>query len=73
MHDYLRTVTVAPMTTGSAAAPYRTPLRFKQQDGLILLDQIRTLNTQRLILRLGSVGNSTLGLTLATLREMFEE
>src|SRR5271154_4746923 len=29
MHDFLRTVTVAPMTTGSRPAPYRIPLRFR--------------------------------------------
>jgi mRNA interferase MazF len=40
MHDFLRTVTVAPMTTGSLPAPFRIPLRFRGKDGLILLDQM---------------------------------
>jgi mRNA interferase MazF len=44
LHDFLRTVTVAPMTTGSRPAPYRIPIRFKRKNGLILLDQIRTLD-----------------------------
>jgi mRNA interferase MazF len=73
MHDFLRTVTVAPMTTGSRPAPYRILLRFRGKDGLILLDQIRTLDKQRLVRRLGGVPSATLRLTLATLREMFEE
>jgi mRNA interferase MazF len=73
LHDFLRTVTVAPMTTGSRRAPYRIPLRFRGKDGLILLDQLRTLDRQRLIRRLGAVSNSTLHATLAVLREMFEE
>jgi mRNA interferase MazF len=72
MHDYLRTVTVAPMTSGSHPAPYRIPLRFQRKDGLILLDQIRTLDKQRLVRRLGAIESRTLGLTLAALREMFE-
>ncbi len=72
MHDYLRTVTVAPMTTGSHPAPYRIPLRFRRKDGLILLDQIRTLDKLRLVRRLGAVDTRTLDLTLAALREMFE-
>ena len=53
MHDYLRTVTVAPMTTGSHPAPYRIPLRFRRRNGLILLDQLRTLDRLRLVRRLG--------------------
>ncbi len=73
MHDYLRTVTVAPMTTGSHPAPYRIPLRFRRKDGLILLDQLRTLDKLRLVRRLGAIDGTTLNLALAVLREMFEE
>ncbi|HVB18604.1 MAG TPA: type II toxin-antitoxin system PemK/MazF family toxin [Stellaceae bacterium] len=73
MHDFLRTVTVAPMTTGSRPAPFRIPLRFRGKTGLILLDQLRTLDKQRLVRRLGAVSINTLRLTLAALREMFEE
>ncbi len=73
MHEFLRIVTVAPMTTGSRPAPYRIPLRFRRKDGLILLDQLRTLDKQRLVRRLGAVSDGTLRLTLAALREMFEE
>jgi len=73
MNEFLRTVTVAPTTAGSRPAPYRIPLSFDGRDGLILLDQLRTLDKQRLIRRLGAVSANTLGLTLAGLREMFEE
>jgi len=73
MHDHLRTVTVVPMTTGSRPAPYRVPVRFQRKDGLIVLDQMRTLDKQRLVQRLGRVDAATLALTLSTLREMFED
>ncbi|HUB43511.1 MAG TPA: type II toxin-antitoxin system PemK/MazF family toxin [Acetobacteraceae bacterium] len=73
MHDYLRTVTAAPMTTGSRPAPFRISVQFQNKRGLILLDQLRTLDKQRLVRRLGRVGTRTLSLTLAALREMFEE
>jgi mRNA interferase MazF len=73
MHDFLRTVTVAPMTTGNRPAPYRIPLRFRGRDGLILLDQMRTLDKQRLVRRMGAVNAAILRQTLAALREMFEE
>ena len=73
MHDFLRTVTVAPLTTGSHPAPYRIPLRFRGKEGLILLDQLRTLDKQRLVRRLGAVSGDALRRTLAALREMFDE
>ena len=57
------------MTTGS----HIIPLRFRRKNGLILLDQLRTLDKQRMVRRLGMVDATTLSLTLATLREMFEE
>ena len=73
MHDHLRTVTVAPMTTGSRPAPYRIAIHFHGKQGLILLDRLRTLDKQRLVRRLGSIGARTLTPTLAALREMFDE
>lgn len=73
MHDYLRTVMVAPMTTGSRAAPFRIPVNFQNKDGLILLDQVRALDKQRLIRRLGAVQAKSLRATLACLRDVFAE
>jgi len=73
MHDYLRTVIVAPMTTGSKPAPYRISVRFRGKSGLVLLDQIRTLDKTRLATRLGTVGPKTLQTTLDVLRNMFAD
>lgn len=73
MHDHLRTVIVAPMTTGSHAAPYRVPVSFDGKKGLILADQIRALDKTRLVKRLGDVGPKTLSATLAVLQETFVE
>ena len=73
LHDYLRTVMVAPMTTGNRPAPFRIPVSFAGKDGLILLDQIRTLDKQRLRRRLGAVERRTLRATLARLRDIFAE
>jgi len=71
MHDYLRTVIVAPMTTGARPAPYRIPLTFQGKRGLILLDQLRTLDKIRLVKRLGNISSTTLALTLETLQKVF--
>lgn len=71
MHDYLRTVIVAPMTTGSRPAPFRIPITFGGKKGLILLDQIRTLDKTRLVRKLGKANTRTTAATLGTLRTVF--
>jgi len=72
MHDHLRAVIVAPMTTGSRPAGFRVPVKFKGQEGLVLLDQIRTVDKQRLVKCLGAVAEPILTATLDTLREVFQ-
>jgi mRNA interferase MazF len=71
MHDYLRTVIVAPMTTGSRPAPFRIPIRFQRKAGLILLDQVRALDKLRLVKRLGAAHAATLDSILRTLQDVF--
>ena len=71
MHDHLRTIIAAPMTTGSKPAPFRVPLRFGGKNGLILLDQLRSLDKVRLVRRVGAVSEATLAGTLAALVQMF--
>ncbi len=71
MHDHLRTSIVAPMTTGAHPAAFRIHLTFQGKSGLILLDQIRTLDKTRLIKRMGTVRPATLTRTLQTLQLVF--
>lgn len=71
MNAHLRTVIVAPMTTGSRPAGFRVPLTFQGKQGLIVLDQIRTLDRVRLVKRLGALRAPTLALTLTALQAMF--
>src|SRR3569623_356178 len=73
MNKPLRTAIVAPMTTGSRAAPFRVAVRFKCKDGLILPDQMRTIDKTRLVKRLGRVDAATLRAVLDVLAEMFAE
>ncbi|MEO5845737.1 MAG: type II toxin-antitoxin system PemK/MazF family toxin [Caldimonas sp.] len=71
MNAHLRTAIVAPMTTGSRPARFRIPTTFQGKQGLVLLDQIRTLDGVRLVKRLGSLRPQTLVATLRTLQAMF--
>ena len=71
MHDHLRTVIVAPMTTKSRPAPFRIALSHGGKKGLILLDQIRSVDKVRLTRKLGTLSDKTLAATLDTLQEVF--
>lgn len=71
MHDFIRTVLVAPMTTGARPAPYRIPLTFDKKKGLILLDQMRSVDQVRLVKKLGKITDRTLDDALAALQAMF--
>ena len=71
MNVHLRTVIVAPMTTGSRPAGFRIALTFQGKQGLIVLDQVRTLDRARLVERLGALRPPTLAQTLRTLQAMF--
>ncbi len=71
LNAHLRTVIVAPLTSGSRPARFRVPVRFQGKDGLILPDQLRTLDRARLVKRMGRVDAGTLGGVLRVLGEMF--
>ena len=71
MNAHLRTVIVAPMTTGSKPAQFRIPLNFQAKSGLIVLDQLRALDRARLVKRLGTLRPPTLTATLRTLKATF--
>ena len=73
MHDHLRTVLVAPMTTAGREAPFRIEVTHGGKKGLILLDQIRAVDQARLVRRLGTVSPRTLTSTLRTLQVVFAE
>ena len=72
MHNHLRCVIVAPMTTGSRPAGFRIAVTFQGKSGLILLDQIRTLDKSRLAKKVGAIHAATLEKTLRTLQDVFE-
>ncbi|MEX2271896.1 MAG: type II toxin-antitoxin system PemK/MazF family toxin [Vicinamibacterales bacterium] len=71
MNQYLRTVIVAPMTTGGYKAPWRVPCRFKRKDGFVAVDQIRTIDTTRLLKRIGTLDSGAAAAALSRLQEMF--
>ena len=73
LNRHLRAVIVAPMTTGGHAYPWRIPCRFQSRSGFVALDQVRTVDGERLMRRLGRLTTKTVGSVLDGLREMFAE
>lgn len=71
LNQHLRTVIVAPMTSKSFVAPFRVPVTHSGTKGLIVLDQIRTVDKVRLVKRLGALNSKTLSTVLITLQEVF--
>lgn len=71
MNDFLRTVIIAPMTTKGRQASYRMPITHDGKKGLVLLDQIRTIDKARLVKRLGVVSNKTMAASLDILQATF--
>ncbi len=72
LNHHLRTVTVALMTTGGHAYPFRPPCRFAGKDGRVALDQLRAVDRERLRKRLGLLSPASLAAVFAVLAEMFE-
>lgn len=73
LNDHLRTVIIAPMTSKGFSAPFRIPMTHAGKKGLILLDQIRTVDKIRLTKKMGTVSPKTLSAMLNTLQELFAE
>ncbi len=65
------TFIVAPLTTGGHAYPFRVACSFEGKDGFVVPDQLRTVDRDRLVKRLGVLPSDTLLQVLSLLHEMF--
>jgi mRNA interferase MazF len=70
MNSYLRTIIVAPMTTRSKAYPTRVKIRQKNESGWIVIDQLRTIDRQRIIKILGILSPAEIKRTKKVIKEM---
>ncbi|MDZ7801829.1 MAG: type II toxin-antitoxin system PemK/MazF family toxin [Trueperaceae bacterium] len=71
MNRHVRTVLVAPMTTGGKAYPTRVPVRFRGREAVIVLDQLRTVDKERVVESLGSLDEGVQDQVIAVLQQMF--
>ncbi len=70
-NTYLRTVIVAPMTTVERPYPTRVGITFQGKRGQVALDQIRAVDRERLVRKLGAAPAKTAQAAGSVLVEMF--
>ena len=70
--NVLKTVIIAPMTSKGFDFIFRPKIKFEKKDGLVLLDQIRTVDKTRLVRKLGDVDKETSKEISNMLVNMFE-
>ncbi len=73
MNRNIRTMIVAPITTGGQPYPTRVTCQFGDEQGQVVLDQLRTVDKERLVKRLGQISRETERAILAALAEIFAE
>jgi mRNA interferase MazF len=71
MNEPLQTVLVAPMTTTLRNYPTRVDLIFRNKAGQVALDQLRAVDRQRLVRKLGAISTKTAHSVSSVLVEMF--
>jgi mRNA interferase MazF len=70
-NEYLRTVIIAPLTATERPYPTRVGITFQNKRGQVALDQIRAVDRQRLIRKLGAAPAKTAQAVSSVLVEMF--
>jgi mRNA interferase MazF len=71
MNRHISTIIIAPMTTKGRKYPTRVSCTFQGKKGQIILDQIRTVDKNRLVKKLGVISKNAQENTIKTLQEMF--
>jgi mRNA interferase MazF len=67
------TFIVAPLTSGGFSYPFRVPCTFDGKHGHVVPDQLRTVDRERLVKRLGVLPFDTMSQLLDVLRAMFAQ
>ena len=71
MNKHLQTIVIAPMTSSSKSYPTRVEIKHNKTKGWIVLDQIRTVDRQRIIKVLDQLTESEVVKTKSVLKETF--
>jgi mRNA interferase MazF len=72
MNKNLKTVIVAPLTHTTKGYPSRVISQFRNHHGEVVLDQMRAVDKQRLVKKLGTLDADTSSDIIKVLRTMFQ-
>jgi mRNA interferase MazF len=71
MNKYLQTIVIAPMTSSSKPYPTRLEVRHKNKKGWIAIDQIRTVDRQRIVKRFELLSEKEISKLKSIIKETF--
>ncbi len=71
MNKYLNTIVIAPMTTNLKHYPTRIPVEHDEKKGMIVIDQIRTIDKTRIIKVLSMLNKLEIKNCKAIIKETF--
>ena len=71
LNDNLRTVVIAPMTSTSRKYPTRVKIKHNNQEGWVVIDQIRTIDKVRIVKKFDSLSEKEIRECKRVLRETF--
>lgn len=71
MNRYLQTIVIAPMTSSSKPYPTRVEVKHNKAKGWIVLDQIRTVDRQRIVKVLDTLTEKEIYNVKSILRETY--
>ena len=71
MNKHLQTIVIAPMTSSSKPYPTRVEIKHNKTKGWIVLDQIRTVDRQRILKLLDQLTELEVAKTKSALKETY--
>jgi mRNA interferase MazF len=71
MNRHLQTIVLAPMTTNTKNYPTRVAVELNSMKGMIVLDQIRTVDKSRLIKIMGQLNSTEIMQCKAVIKETY--
>lgn len=71
LNTHFRTFIVTPLTTGGHPYPFRVRCKFDGKERHVVPDQLRAVDGERLVKRLGSLSETTLTELLGVRQAMF--
>ncbi len=71
LNAHLRTAIVAPLTSAGKPYPFRVACRFDNTAGHIVLDQLRTVDRERRVRKIGKISVPTFEKVLTILQKVF--